>query len=106
MGLHRIRKNDVVVVLRGVPRGRTGKVLEVLSSQNRVIVEGVNLVKKAVRKSQERPQGGIVEKENPLPLSRVQPFCPVCKKGVRIRYDLDGDRRIRRCVKCGHSFEG
>jgi large subunit ribosomal protein L24 len=66
-----VKKNDEVVVLSGTQRGKRGKVLEVLRARNRVIVEGVNFIKKATRKSQDQPQGGIIEREGALHISKV-----------------------------------
>ncbi len=66
-----IKKNDEVVVLNGTQQGKRGKVLEVLRDRSRVIVEGVNFIKKSSRKSQEQPQGGIVEREGALHISKV-----------------------------------
>ena len=66
-----VKKNDEVVVLNGTQQGKRGKVLEVLRDRSRVIVEGVNFIKKASRKTQDRPQGGIVEREGALHISKV-----------------------------------
>src|ERR1700733_11995817 len=66
-----IKKNDEVVVLSGTQQGQRGKVLEVLRSRSRVIIEGVNFIKKASRKTQEQPQGGIIEREGALHISKV-----------------------------------
>jgi large subunit ribosomal protein L24 len=66
-----VKKNDEVVVLTGTQQGKRGKVLQVLRDRSRVIIEGVNLIKKAARKSQEQPQGGIVEREGALHISKV-----------------------------------
>jgi large subunit ribosomal protein L24 len=66
-----IKKNDEVVILSGTQRGKRGKVLEVLRQRHRVIVEGVNLIKKSERKTQDRPQGGIVEREGALHISKI-----------------------------------
>ena len=66
-----VKKNDEVVILSGTQRGKRGKILEILRSRNRVIVEGVNFIKKATRKSQDQPQGGIVEREGALHISKV-----------------------------------
>jgi large subunit ribosomal protein L24 len=66
-----VKKNDEVVVLTGTQQGKRGKVLEVLRDRSRVIIEGVNFIKKATRKSQEQPQGGIVEREGALHISKV-----------------------------------
>ena len=70
-GNFHIKKNDEVVVLSGTQRGKRGKVLEVLRDRSRVIIEGVNFIKKATRKSQEQPQGGIVEREGALHISKI-----------------------------------
>ncbi len=66
-----VKKNDEVVVLSGTQQGKRGKILEVLRDRNRVIIEGVNFIKKSARKSQEQPQGGIVEREGALHISKV-----------------------------------
>lgn len=66
-----VKKNDVVVVIAGTQRGKRGKVLEVVRAKNRVLIEGVNLIKKSQRKSQEHPQGGIIEREGGVPISNV-----------------------------------
>jgi large subunit ribosomal protein L24 len=66
-----VKKNDEVVVLSGTQRGKRGKVLEVLRDRSRVIIEGVNFIKKAARKSPEQPQGGIIEREGALHISKV-----------------------------------
>jgi large subunit ribosomal protein L24 len=66
-----IKKNDEVVILSGTQRGKRGKVLEVLRERSRVIVEGVNFIKKASRKSQDQPQGGIIEREGTLHISKI-----------------------------------
>jgi large subunit ribosomal protein L24 len=66
-----VKKNDEVVVLSGTQQGKRGKVLQVLRDRHRVIIEGVNFIKKSARKSQEQPQGGIVEREGALHISKV-----------------------------------
>ena len=66
-----VKKNDEVVVLTGTQQGKRGKILEVLRDRNRVIIEGVNFIKKASRKSQQQPEGGIVEREGALHISKV-----------------------------------
>ncbi len=66
-----VKKNDEVVVLSGAQQGKRGKVLEVLRDRSRVIIEGVNFIKKATRKSQDQPEGGIVEREGALHISKI-----------------------------------
>jgi len=70
-GKFHVKKNDEVVVLSGAQQGKRGKILEVLRDRNRVIIEGVNFIKKASRKSQEQPQGGIIEREGALHISKI-----------------------------------
>lgn len=107
MSVATIKKNDVVIVTRGASAGKTGKVLLVNREKGRALVEGVNLVKKAIRKSQDNPQGGIIEKEAGIALPNIQPYCPECKRGVRIRRRMDGEKRVRACAVrgCKHVFE-
>jgi len=66
-----IKKNDEVVVLNGTQQGKRGKVLQVLRDRHRVIIEGVNFIKRSARKSQEQPQGGIIEREGALHISKI-----------------------------------
>ena len=103
----RIRRGDTVVARSGrsAGAGKIGKVLTVLPESELAIVEGFNLVKKAMRKTEQNPQGGISEKELPLPLSRLALFCPNCKKGVRTGWKTEGERKIRKCRKCAHPFD-
>jgi large subunit ribosomal protein L24 len=100
-----LRKNDVVVAIAGRSRGKQGKVLELRRGDGRALVEGLNMIKRHMRKSQLHPQGAIVEKEGSLPLSNLMLFCPACNKGVRLGLKRDGDKRIRFCRKCKHEFD-
>jgi large subunit ribosomal protein L24 len=104
--LARIKKNDTVTAVAGVDTGKTGKVLAVDRVKGRAFVEGLNVVKKTLRKSQDHPQGGIAEKEAPLALARLMLYCPACKRGVRMRRVREGERDLRKCKACGHSFDG
>jgi large subunit ribosomal protein L24 len=70
-GKFHVKKNDEVVVLSGTQQGKRGKVLQVLRDRSRVIIEGVNFIKKSARKSQEQPQGGIIEREGALHISKI-----------------------------------
>ena len=105
MSVRHIRKNDMVMATAGENRGKTGKVLQVVPSRGRALVEGLNLVRKHLRRSQERPQGGIVDRESPMPLASLMLHCPACKKGVRIKRVRESDKSIRKCRKCGHTFD-
>ena len=104
----RIRKNDTVIAIAGrnAGTGKTGKVLQVLPRRRAAIVEGFSVVKKAMRKTQDNPQGGIGSKEAPIALSNLMLYCPTCKKGVRVARNMEEKTRARRCAKCKHSFDG
>ena len=97
-----IRKNDSVVVITGKDRGKRGRVLKVLPLKNRVIVEGVNIIKRHTRPNPQRKiKGGIVEREAPLHASNVQLVCPECGKTTRLgRRILEDGRKVRICRKC------
>lgn len=107
MAKMRVRKGDTVVVIRGKDRGKTGKVLRVFPDEQRLIVEKVNFVKEFIRQDRSRNiQGGIMEKEAPLPVSRVMLFCSECNQGARIKYKiLEDGSKIRICHRCGTSFD-
>ncbi|MDK2823769.1 MAG: large subunit ribosomal protein [Clostridia bacterium] len=101
-----VRKGDNVVVIAGKDKGKKGKVLQAFPSDLRVIVEGVNIIKKHSRPTQKMPQGGIVEREAPIHVSNVMPFCPKCGEGVRIRKkELTDGKRVRSCHQCGEVLD-
>jgi large subunit ribosomal protein L24 len=97
-----IRKNDNVLVITGRDRGKRGRVLQVLPEKGRLVVEGVNFIKRHTRANpQQNVKGGIIEREAPLNASNVQLVCPECSSPTRIgRRLLDDGRRVRYCVKC------
>src|SRR3954468_7097700 len=89
-----IRSGDTVVVIAGRDKGKTGKVLRILTAKDRCVVEGVNRVWKHVRPSQRSPQGGRIQKDAPIHLSNVMPVDPSTGKGTRVKFiDKDGQRR-------------
>ena len=79
--------------------------LQVNVEKRRVIVEGLNLVTKHLRKSQDNPKGGITRKEASIALANLMLYCQQCKKAVRVKRVIEGDKRVRKCKKCGQSFE-
>lgn len=102
-----LRKNDMVMVISGKDKGKTGKILKVIPEKQRVVVEKVNFIKEFIRRDQSKNiQGGIMEKEAPLHVSKVQLFCSECGRGVRIKTQrLDNGNRIRICSRCEISLE-
>src|SRR2546430_4962821 len=97
-----LRKNDNVLVITGKDRGKKGRILKVLPEKNRLIVEGINLIKRHTRPNpQKNIKGGIVEREASLHASNVQLVCPECNKMTRIgRKILNDGRKVRICRKC------
>ncbi len=108
--MRRIRKDDQVQVIAGKDRGKTGRVVKVFTDRDRVLVEGVNYVKKHQRMQQTAggSQGGIIETEAAIHMSNVMPVCPSCDQAVRVGYTLtdEGDQRTktRTCRKCSAAF--
>ena len=99
----KIRKDDTVEVIAGKDQGKRGTVVRVIRDKDRVIVSGVNIVKKAMRTNSQQDRGGIVEVEAPLHISNVMIVCKKCGP-TRIGYKLDGDKKIRVCRKCGDTL--
>jgi large subunit ribosomal protein L24 len=98
----RIRKGDSVVVISGKDKGKTGKVMRLLREDDRVVVEGINLVKRHMRPTPRNPSGGILEREQPIYACKVMPVDPKTGKGTRVRFKtLEGDKKVRVAVKSG-----
>jgi large subunit ribosomal protein L24 len=96
-----IRKGDTVRVLSGKEKGKTGQVLEVDARKARVLIEKINMVKRHVRPSQKQRQGGIIEKEGPLHISKVMVVCRNCGEPSRVGVKrLEGGKKLRVCKKC------
>jgi large subunit ribosomal protein L24 len=100
----KIRKNDKVKVLLGKDAGKQGKVLMVLKDQGKVVVEGINIVKRHVKPGAVSKEGGIVKIEKPLSVSNVMLVCEKCGKPVRTGFSIVGDKKYRVCKKCGEVF--
>ena len=96
----KIRKDDTVEVIAGKDKGKRGPIVKILRDKDRVIVSGVNLVKKAMRKKSQQDRGGIVTVEAPIHVSNVAIVCKKCGP-TRIGFKLDGEKKTRVCRKCG-----
>ncbi len=99
-----VKKGDEVIVIAGKDKGKTGKVVQVIPSQDKVVVEGVAIVKRHTKPTQKMPQGGIIEKEAAIHVSNVMPFCSTCKKGVRVAHTIENGTKTRVCRKCGKAL--
>ena len=101
-----VKKGDMVQVITGKDAGKKGKILSVDQQKGRVIVEGINIVKRHTRPTRNNPQGGIMEREAALASSNVMIYCAKCKEPVRInkKFLADG-KKIRVCNQCGEEFD-
>ena len=96
-----IRKDDTVIVLSGDDKGAKGKVIAVSPKEDKVLVEKVNMIHKHVKPRRQGETGGIVDAEGAIYASRVALYCSNCDKGVRTKVEMDGDKKVRVCAKCG-----
>lgn len=101
-----IRKNDSVMVIAGKERGKTGKVLRVITKKDAVIIERLNLVKRHTKPRGPQQPGGIVEKEAHIPVSNIMIMCDKCNAPVRLGRKILGDgQKIRICRRCGEATD-
>ncbi len=108
-----VKTGDTVVLLTGRDKTKSGKILEVSPNEGKVIVEGVNVIKKHVKPTRMGQSGGIVEAEAPIYACKVQLVCPKCGKATRVGHGFETKTNaagvekklpIRICKKCGHNF--
>lgn len=96
----KIKKGDNVVITKGKDRGKTAEVQQVIPKEGRVVVQGINMIKKHLRPTRNNPKGGIVDQPAPLDASNVKLICPKCQKSTRVGYKTTGDEKHRICKKC------
>jgi large subunit ribosomal protein L24 len=97
----RVAKDDTVMVISGDDRGKTGRVLKVFPENKRIIIEGINFIKRHTKPKSRMQPGGLIEKEAPIHVSNVMVVCPRCGEGSRPkRARLADGRRVRQCGKC------
>lgn len=96
----KLKKGDKIIVFTGKDRGREGTVERTYPKQKKITVTGINLVKKHIQKTEQTPQGGVVEVPRPFMASNVRLICPKCKKHSTIGYSIEKGRKMRICKKC------
>ncbi|MBN2509818.1 MAG: 50S ribosomal protein L24 [Spirochaetales bacterium] len=99
----KIKKDDTVQIIAGKDKGKSGKVLRIDRKNGRLVVQGLNMVKKTVRPKNQQDKGGIIDIEAAIDTSNVMIICKKCGP-TRIGYKLDGDKKKRICKKCGETF--
>jgi len=100
-----IKKGDTVYVNAGNDKGKTGKVLSVSPSEDRAIVEGINMVSKHTKPNSKQPQGGIIKQEAGIHISNLNLIDPQSGKPTRVGYKFDGDKKIRYAKKSGEEIK-
>ena len=96
-----IRTDDKVIVLSGKDKGKEGKVLEAMPAEKKVVVEGVNVATCHMKPRKQGETGGIVRREIPMYVSKVQLVCPKCGKATRVGHTIVDGKNVRTCKKCG-----
>lgn len=101
-----VKKNDQVIVISGKDKGKKGRVIAAYPKENRVLVEGVNLVKKHQKPNQANPQGGIITKEAPIHVSNVMPIDPKTGKPTRVGYrTIEDGKKVRVAKRSGEILD-
>lgn len=96
-----MRKGDKVKVIAGKDKGREGTIETVYKNSARVVVPGINIYKKHIKKNDQMPQGGVVELPRPLDVSKVMVVCPKCNKPTRLGFDITkAGKKVRVCKNC------
>jgi len=105
-GWTQLKKDDVVMVIAGKEKGKSGRILKLLPKKNRVIVEKVNMIKRHTKPTRQMPQGGILEKEGSIHVSNVMIICHRCNVPVRIgKRIMEDGSKVRVCRKCGEVLD-
>lgn len=100
-----VKKGDKVMVISGKDKGKTGNILAAFPKQSRVLVEGINIVKKHAKPSQENPQGGILSQEAPIHVSNVMPIDPKSGEPTRVGYKEENGKKVRVAKKSGEVLD-
>jgi large subunit ribosomal protein L24 len=99
-----IKKGDTVYIRTGKDRGKSGKVLSVNSEKMRLVVEGLNMFKKHKRPTKQGEKGQIISRAHSIAVSNLMLICSSCKKGSRIGFRQEGDKKVRICKRCGSTI--
>ncbi len=100
-----VKKGDLVQVMKGENAGRSGKILTVDTNKKRVVVDGLNIVKKHTRPTQTNPQGGIIERPGSIHVANVMLVCPNCNQPTKTGKEIVKNETVRACKKCGKAID-
>lgn len=102
----KIKTNDKVKIISGKEKGKIGKVIQVFGAEQKIVVEGVNVIKKHLRsRGKQGEKGQVLELSAPFLVSKAVLVCPKCEKATRVGYKFENEKKYRVCKKCGQSIE-
>ncbi len=101
----KIKTGDKVEIILGKDRGKSGKVIQIFLKDDKIVVEGLNKIKKHMRSGKRGEKGQIIELSAPIGVSNVMLLCPKCSKKARVGYKIDGEKKQRICKKCNEVIE-
>jgi len=98
----KLHKNDVVTIISGQHKGKSGKIIKILTKERKALVEKINLIKRHSKPTQKLPNGGIIEKEAPIYLAKLKLICNKCNEVTVVKFTRMGDSNkfVRMCKKC------
>ena len=103
--MQKLKLNDEVIVLTGKSKGKKGSIKSINSKKSTVLIDGVNMVKKSMKPSEENPNGGFADIEKPLHVSNVAVVSPKTGKGTRVRIESKDGKKVRIAVACGSELK-
>ncbi|MER3406901.1 MAG: 50S ribosomal protein L24 [Patescibacteria group bacterium] len=103
--MQKIKKGDKVLIIKGKDRGKIGTVLKVFPKEQRVVIEGLNLVKKHIKPKRMGEKGQIIEVPRPISWSNVKLICPSCSKATKVGFRFENNKKVRYCKKCHSSIK-
>lgn len=101
----KIKTNDKVIMLSGKDKGKTGKVIQVFAEMDKIVVDGINKIKKHLRAKGKSEKGQVIELSAPFPVGKAALVCPKCEKPTRVGYKVEGGKKSRVCRKCDQVIE-
>lgn len=101
----KIKTGDKVEIILGKDRGKNGKIIQVFPKELKVVVEGINIIKKHLRTNRRGEKGQVIELSAPLAMSNVMLICPRCNKKVRVGYKIEGQKKQRTCKQCSEIID-
>ncbi|MEK7634299.1 MAG: 50S ribosomal protein L24 [Patescibacteria group bacterium] len=96
----KIKKNDIVKIMTGKDKGKTGKILNILLKENKVLIEGLNLYKKNIKPKKQGEKGQIISMPRPIDVSNIMIMCQSCGSSARVGFRFEDENKIRYCKKC------